>query len=93
MGSNLVGSNLVVSNLVVSNLVVSNLVGSNFAQSYISLYFLIYSFLAFMFQREFIGVLKRKSSKNVKGKLLVFLFCFAFPYLINWIIGIVYTTF
>ena len=79
--------------LVVSNLVVSNLVGSNFAQSYISLYFLIYSFLAFMFQREFIGVLKRKSSKNVKGKLLVFLFCFAFPYLINWIIGIVYTTF
>ena len=31
--------------------------------------------------------------KNVKGKLLVFLFCFAFPYLINWIIGIVYTTF
>ena len=46
-----------------------------------------------MFQREFIGVLKRKSSKNVKGKLLVFLFCFAFPYLINWIIGIVYTTF
>lgn len=74
-------------------LVVSNLVGSNFAQSYISLYFLIYSFLAFMFQREFIGVLKRKSSKNVKGKLLVFLFCFAFPYLINWIIGIVYTTF
>ncbi|MDI2140081.1 hypothetical protein [Streptococcus hohhotensis] len=93
VGSNLVGSNLVVSNLVVSNLVVSNLVGSNFAQSYISLYFLIYSFLAFMFQREFIGVLKRKSSKNVKGKLLVFLFCFAFPYLINWIIGIVYTTF
>ena len=91
--SNLVVSNLVVSNLVVSNLVVSNLVGSNFAQSYISLYFLIYSFLAFMFQREFIGVLKRKSSKNVKGKLLVFLFCFAFPYLINWIIGIVYTTF
>lgn len=91
--SNLVGSNLVVSNLVVSNLVVSNLVVSNFAQSYISLYFLIYSFLAFMFQREFIGVLKRKSSKNVKGKLLVFLFCFAFPYLINWIIGIVYTTF
>ena len=93
VGSNLVVSNLVVSNLVVSNLVVSNLVGSNFAQSYISLYFLIYSFLAFMFQREFIGVLKRKSSKNVKGKLLVFLFCFAFPYLINWIIGIVYTTF
>ena len=91
--SNLVVSNLVGSNLVVSNLVVSNLVGSNFAQSYISLYFLIYSFLAFMFQREFIGVLKRKSSKNVKGKLLVFLFCFAFPYLINWIIGIVYTTF
>ena len=74
-------------------LVVSNLVGSNFTRSYISLYFLIYSFLAFMFQREFIGVLKRKSSKNVKGKLLVFLFCFAFPYLINWIIGIVYTTF
>ncbi len=93
VGSNLVVSNLVVSNLVVSNLVVSNLVVSNFAQSYISLYFLIYSFLAFMFQREFIGVLKRKSSKNVKGKLLVFLFCFAFPYLINWIIGIVYTTF
>lgn len=82
--------------LVGSNLVGSNLVGSNFtnfARSYISLYSLIYSFFAFMFQRTFIGFLKRKSSKNVKGKLIVFLFCFAFPYLINWIIGIVYTTF
>ena len=87
----LVGSNLVDSNLVDSVLVGSNF--TNFARSYISLYFLIYSFFAFMFQRTFIGFLKRKSSKNVKGKLIVFLFCFAFPYLINWIIGIVYTTF
>ena len=87
----LVGSNLVGSNLVGSNLVGSNF--TNFARSYISLYSLIYSFFAFMFQRTFIGFLKRKSSKNVKGKLIVFLFCFAFPYLINWIIGIVYTTF
>lgn len=87
----LVGSDLAGSDLAKSDL--AGLDVTNFVRSYISLYLLIYSFFAFMFQRKFIGVLKRKSSKNIKGKLLVFLFCFAFPYLINWIIGIVYTTF
>lgn len=87
----LVGSDLAGSDLAKSDL--AGLDVTKFARSYVSLYFLIYSFFAFMFQRKFIDVLKRKSFKNVKGKFIVFLFCFAFPYLINWIIGIVYTTF
>lgn len=87
---------LVSSDLAGSDLAKSDLAGldvTNFVRSYISLYLLICSFFAFMFQRKFIGVLKRKSPNNVKRKFLVFLFCFAFPYLINWIIGIVYATF
>lgn len=87
----LVGSDLAGSDLLKSDL--AGLDVTKFERSYLSLYFLMYSFLAFMFQRKFIGLLKRKSSKNVKVKLLVFLVCFAFPYLINWIIGIIYTTF
>lgn len=61
--------------------------------SSVALWFLIYSLLAFMLQRSIIGSLKRYSSKNSDVKLIIFLVFFVPPYLINWFVGIVYTSF